>query len=56
MAENRSCKMFDAIDTSYEKTNCSSCKTWNGERCSKESIVVASQDPELIEPLKLCDW
>ena len=35
---------------------CGNCSTWSGERCGNETVVVASQDPGLIEALKLCDW
>lgn len=35
---------------------CGNCLKWNSERCRDEATVVASQDLELIETLKLCEW
>lgn len=63
MSDNRFCKSYSQkahippdIFLSGIPINCGNCETFNGERCSNETIVAASQDPELIEPLKLCDW
>lgn len=38
------------------QVNCANCWLWNGERCSNEAVVVASQDPDLLESLEMCDW
>ena len=63
LGENRSCKAYEErldiepdVFSGRVQVNCANYKRWNGERCKDESMVVNSQDTELVDSLAWCQW
>jgi len=48
MSENRACKVFDPKDPTYGKTNCASCRVFNGTTCKDELYVMEIHEPATI--------